>query len=222
MGKLKIVQEKAGVEAYKNETQIRKPKWNVIMIMGASIFICGACAALSLFAVPQGMKFFNPPEETTEIIAMEVTEELAFNASISEALPTNTPTTVPSNTPEPTIQVEPTLNLEATLNAVQQELEALQVQPTQSVLVTQTPNVIIEVTEIIIEPTEIIYDEYAVVTVDCSIIRIAPGREFRALDSACRGAEYPVLDTYGQWVQVLHPAHETAWIANWLVRIEQR
>lgn len=220
--KLKVEHKPGGYEGYKNQAPIRKPNWRVLLAMGASIFVCGAFAALLLFLVPQGMKFFNPPEPTIEILEVEVTEELAFNATISEALPTNTPTAMPSNTPEPTIRVAPTLDLEATLNAVQMELEALQSQPTQSALPTQTPNVIIEVTEIIIEPTAIIYDEYAVVTVDCSIIRIAPGREFRALDSACRGAEYPVLDTYGQWVQVLHPAHETAWIANWLVRIEQR
>ena len=215
--KLKVIHKPGGYEAYKDQAPIRKPNWRVIMAMGTSIFMCGAIAALLLFLVPQGIKYFNPSKESLEV---EVTEQSAFSSLISQPLPTFTPSVTPTPTLEATI--EPTLDLEATLNAVSAQLEALQSQPTSTIPPTQTPNIIVETTQIFIEPTEIIYDQYATVIVDCSIIRAAPGREYRALDSACRGAEYPVLDTYGQWTRILHPSYETAWIASWLIRIENR
>lgn len=222
-GTLKVIFKPGGYEAYKDQAPITKPNWRVIASMVAVIFACGVIFALvSFLAIPRFIpkkSNVQNPVAIEDIVQDTVTVESAYQVLVSDPLPTVPPS------PSATHTMEPTVDLEATMLFVSHQLEVLQSQtpvPTSTGLPTQTPPPTIAAAETLeVEPT-VHYDQYAIVNVDCVVIREAPGREFNALDSACRGAEFPVIETYGQWTRVYHPAHQTAWIATWLLRIEDR
>lgn len=219
-----VIHKRAGYQGYLDQKQIYKPQWKALLAIFILIFSCGAIVAAG-FLVPQ---FFRKPkngeaETITSIVEAPMTVDPAFSAIVSDPLPTMTASPVPTQTVQD--RAMPTDDLMATVEFINLQLQILQSQtpiPTTTGLPSQTPTIIPTQSSFTAEPTALVFNQYAIVIVDCVVIRRGAGRQYEALDSACRGAEYGIIETFGDWTRIYHPAYETAWIASWLLRIEPR
>lgn len=214
---LKVIHKPGGYEAYKDQLPIRTVNAKAMFSVFGVVFALGVVTTLvfsALASSPQSQPVaaVPSPEATTEVT--EATAEITEAAE----LPTVTPTMEPTSTTVPTVTPTPVMDLQLTMDALNARMAQLE-QPTltsvvtEVVIVTSTPEPIVTATTA--------YAGTVVVIVDCAIIRAGPGTQYRAMASACRGARFPMLDTWNSWVQLHYEGANSAWIAAHLVRIDQ-
>lgn len=212
MGKkrLRVVHKPAGYVAYKDEVPIRRMNLRAVLMIFGAVFALGSVATLTVSALVSSQQ----PEQLPTL-APEITQEVTLAVASPTNAPTMTASVIPSSTP--TITPTPIASLKMTVDALSLRLESMREATPQVITATPAPAIAQPTIAASVTPA---YIGYAVVLVDCAVIRAGAGRHTRAIGSACRGARYPVLDIYNSWVQIVYEGFDSAWIANHLVRIE--
>jgi hypothetical protein len=207
---IKVIFKPGGYEAYKDQVPIRKPQWKIILIMVAGIFGFGViCSTVSLLLLSQFWGKSTPPA-----VVELATEESTFQARISDAMPTNTPTTELTNTPISETTATP--DLQATLAHLDNRLSAMQTQTATPITATQLASQ----RQPTVEPTSTAIPSIGIATVvRCNAtIRVAPGTQYGALGAVC-GMTYPILALENGWVQV-YLGYSSGWIRSDLLKLE--
>lgn len=207
---MRVEYAQTGYEAHKDQEQFAQP--NVRAIVTLVCFILAIGCAGGIFAINYGptllasinpMRFLqlpggSDPAAIAPTLPRELTE-VAYGVSISEALPTFTPseTPLPTHTasPTPTATFTATMDYEATVQALQATNEALlSATPKADIAATQTAIVrLLETTPELFPTIAPVYEGYGAIIHNRTIIRSAAGQQYAPLFVESAGTVFPVL-----------------------------